>query len=605
MQQFFSKEVKLDSIPLSYFTLDKNGVIQSVNYNWCNATEYTPEDVEGVYFGDLLPDNQKNIFPKTYREFRSKLKTDFRTYKIRKKSGEYSDFILYASAETEEGTFLKGHFIMLDQASLKTTERELTRSKYMYKLLADNIKEVVCVYNITQGSHLYVSPSVSNLRGYSVEEAMSETLVESLTLESRPVFEKAVKEAETDFLRKPDQDLPFFLEVKQRCKDGSEINVEMQARFQLAANGDLEMICVSRKLSSSKLEDTLRLMREKEVERMAELTGDMFTLSDNEGRLIKSNKRLENTLDYKFVELSSNSLSTIIHPDDELMFKTVLENTSDDFVDEIDCRIKHKGGEYRLFNWKITRFDSEKLYITARDITPPKTVANKAIFRQVLASKNKPLIQIGERRGNRQENYIAEIAEGRSYTAAVADFAASLIRNINVLEKQDIESQLRIIYKVARTASLQSEDYAFINRYTDGNYTPTPMLLSLEKETKSALEDLAGMYEQKDMKISVKGGSEVKIYADPSATKALLRSMISYMIRISDGRGEIIIKCSQEDNTALVLINHKDIKSPSDKSSIISIEKCKEVATSMGGSISTDFNSQNGSTIKVKLPAVM
>ncbi|MDD4058957.1 MAG: PAS domain-containing protein, partial [Bacteroidales bacterium] len=71
MQQFFSKEVKLDSIPLSYFTLDKNGVIQSVNYNWCNATEYTPEDVEGVYFGDLLPDNQKNIFPKTYREFRS------------------------------------------------------------------------------------------------------------------------------------------------------------------------------------------------------------------------------------------------------------------------------------------------------------------------------------------------------------------------------------------------------------------------------------------------------------------------------------------------------------------------------------------------------
>ena len=224
----------------------------------------------------------------------------------------------------------------------------------------------------------------------------------------------------------------------------------------------------------------------------------------------------------------------------------------------------------------------------------------------MLASKNKPLIQIGERRGNRQENYVAEIAEGRSYTAAVADFAASLIRNINILEKQDIESQLRIIYKVARTASLQSEDYAFINRYVEGSYTPTPMLLSLESETKSALEDLAGMYEQKEMKITVKaGGSDVKIYADPSATKALLRSMISYMIRLSDGRGEIVIKCSREDNTALFIINHKDIKSPSDKSSIISVEKCKEVASSMGGSISADFNAQNGSTIKVKLPAVM
>ena len=69
---------------------------------------------------------------------------------------------------------------------------------------------------------------------------MNETLLESLSDDSKPVFEKAVSEAETDFLRKPDQDLPFFLEVRQKCKDGAEINVEMQARFQLAANGDLE-----------------------------------------------------------------------------------------------------------------------------------------------------------------------------------------------------------------------------------------------------------------------------------------------------------------------------------------------------------------------------
>ena len=108
------------------------------------------------------------------------------------------------------------------------------------------------------------------------------------------------------------------------------------------------------------------------------------------------------------------------------------------------------------------------------------------------------------------------------------------------------------------------------------------------------------------MKISVKGGeADVKIYADPSATKALIRSMISYMIRLSDGRGEIAIKCIREDNTALFTINHRDIKSPSDKSSIISIEKCKEVASSMGGSISADYNSSNGTTIKIKLPAVM
>lgn len=606
MQHLFPNQVNSNSLPLAYFTLDRNGVILFVNDNWCSATEYVPEDVEGVYFGDLLPDNQKNIFPKTFREFRSKLKTDFRTYKIRKKSGEYAEFILYARAETESGGFLKAHFIMLDHGSLKTTERELTRSKYMYKLLADNIKEVVCVYNITQGSHLYVSPSVTALRGFTVDEAMSQTLYDTLTTESRPVFEKAVDEAETEFLRKPDQDSPFFLEVKQICKDGTEINVEIQARFQLAANGDLEMICVSRKLSSSKLEDTIRLMREKEVERIGELTGDMFCLSDNAGRLIKSNKRLETTLDYKFVELSSNSLATIIHPDDELMFKTVIENTTDDFVDEIDCRVKHKGGEYRLINWKITRFDAEKIYLCARDITPPKSVANKAIFRQVLASKNRPLIQINEKRVTKPESMAAEIAEGRSYMTAVADFSSSLIRNIKLLEKKDIENQLKIIYKVARTASVQSEDFAFINKYAAGEYVPVPSLLSLEEEGRNSLEDLAGMYEQSELKISLKSqGGLIKIYADPTAARALLRSMISYMIRQSDGRGEILIRAFREDNAALFIITNKELKSPSDKNSIINIQRCEVVASSMGGSITSDSNPTTGTTIKIKLPAVV
>ena len=156
MQQFFTKQINMDSIPVAYLTLDKNGVVLTVNENWCTVTGYTLEEVDGVYFGDLLPDNQKNIFPKTYREFRTKQSTDYRTYKIRKKNGEYSDFIIYAGAESDESGFIKAHFLVLDQGSLKTTERELTRSKYMYKLLADNIKEVVCVYNMTQGTHLYV-----------------------------------------------------------------------------------------------------------------------------------------------------------------------------------------------------------------------------------------------------------------------------------------------------------------------------------------------------------------------------------------------------------------------------------------------------------------
>ncbi|MBP1631449.1 MAG: yycG 1 [Bacteroidetes bacterium] len=57
---------------------------------------------------------------------------------------------------------------------------DITRSREMYKLLAENINDVIWVYNVSIDKLTYISPSVLRLRGFTVEEALKENLLESL-----------------------------------------------------------------------------------------------------------------------------------------------------------------------------------------------------------------------------------------------------------------------------------------------------------------------------------------------------------------------------------------------------------------------------------------
>lgn len=105
----------------------------------------------------------------------------------------------------------------------KETEEALRKNENRYRLLAENVKDVIWTMNLDWKT-TYISPSIFNARGYTVKEAMAQPLEEALTSESFSILKQALRE---DSGREKSGDRSLFqsktLELEYRCKDGSKI----------------------------------------------------------------------------------------------------------------------------------------------------------------------------------------------------------------------------------------------------------------------------------------------------------------------------------------------------------------------------------------------
>ncbi|WP_319580125.1 PAS domain S-box protein [uncultured Methanospirillum sp.] len=418
------------------------------------------------------------------------------------------------------------------------TSGKLAQSEKHYRLLAENMKDVIWILDPDTLIFRYVSPSSYLLRGYTPEEVMALPLDKALSEEDAENIKNLIKERKQQFYAENERRQFYVDEAQQHRKDGSLIWTEITTSYYLNEDtGKLEILGLSRDISARKaVEHSLAESHEK-YQVLFELGSEAIFLIDNAtGELLEANSEASELYGYTREELLS-MCNTDLSAEPEDTRRVTVETPIGSIV--IPLRFhKRKNGEVfpvevtgRFFTWK-----GRPVHVAAiRDISGRKRSEDALI------------------RANRQLSLLTDITRHDILNVITTIFGyLELIRDENT--SPEVEDQIEHLNQAVRRIQEQIE---FTRVYQDLGATH-PRWFSLSLLVRD--EDLpAGL----ELQTEVDG---IEIYADPMLEKVftnLIDNTVRYAknattIRISSRISGSEMVLSYEDNGSGIPEDEKD-----------------------------------------------
>ncbi len=192
-----------------------------------------------------VPKSNQLISP--FKELQSNLRhLVWQTHRIAE--GDYNQRIDFL------GDFSKSYnYLILSLREKQVLERELALNEEKYRMLAQNVSDVIWKFDFLNQHFEYVSPSVIKLLGYSVEEATQLSFDSIFTSESYLDFISVLHRKIFDLESGDESAQTFTIELQENCKNGHVIWVESVISLLLDGQSKVcELLGVSRNIEKRK-----------------------------------------------------------------------------------------------------------------------------------------------------------------------------------------------------------------------------------------------------------------------------------------------------------------------------------------------------------------
>ena len=199
-------------------------------------------------------------------------------------------------------------------AEREQAEEVLQENERRYRLLTEHLTDVICTLDMDL-RFTYISPSVTDMLGYSVEEMMAEPVKKVLTPASFEVARKTLEEAQT--AAEPED----RLELELNRKDGSTVWTEVKTAFLRDEDGQpVGILGIARDITERReAEQALRKAHDESETRIQERTAELANVNEELRIEIAERVRAEEALregeEYynSIIESIPSSLLTIDH----------------------------------------------------------------------------------------------------------------------------------------------------------------------------------------------------------------------------------------------------------------------------------------------------
>lgn len=305
-----------DSVVEAFCITDPDGRVVEANQATLTLLGYSRDEMETMDMREICawPTEYKRLIRQLEREGHA------RGYqvKLRKKDGAEANVLLDVTVKCASvGEIENYHYVIREMTESDLEISALRESERRYRLMADNVTDVIWVMD-TNLRLTYITPSVERLRGFTVDEVMTQRLEEIFTPASLEVAVRLVGEELSS--RKPERIGLVKLGtmgLEMLCKDGSTVWTETRVTMLYGPDGWVaELMGVTRDVTERKKADEELRKSEEKYRSLVENVNAVIYAADVKGRITYLSPAIESFYGHSPVEFGDAHFSFFVHKED-------------------------------------------------------------------------------------------------------------------------------------------------------------------------------------------------------------------------------------------------------------------------------------------------